>query len=226
MKKTNRVCLILILLILTSSFLSIAASPAFSALATSSANDWPMFHHDLNHSGYSTNTPSATSTTLLWNYTTNSVVWASPAVVDGCLYIGSDGGIAYCLNASDGSKIWNYTLQSTIRGGAPIGSSMAVIDSYVYFGCYDRNLYCLNASTRDKVWNFTTNDTVESCPAIAGGYVYFGSWDGNVYCLDASTGNKVWNYTAGGLIESSPTVVDGRVYIGSTNFNVYCLDAT
>jgi outer membrane protein assembly factor BamB len=132
--------------------------------ASSSLDDWPMFHHDLTHTGYSTSTPTATSATLLWNFTTNMVVWASPAVVGGYVYIGSDGGIAYCLNASDGSKIWNYTIPARNQsrpgaGGPAIGSSMAVADGYVYFGCYDRNVYCLNASTGEKVWNFTTGNT-------------------------------------------------------------------
>jgi eukaryotic-like serine/threonine-protein kinase len=214
--------------LLISFLLSFCATPV--VFASSPANDWPMFHNDLTHTGYSNSTPTATSAKLLWNYTTDMIVWASPAVVDGCVYIGSDGGIAYCLNASDGSKIWSYTVPAGTfgpvgAGGPPIGSSMAVADGYVYFGCYDGSFYCLNAATGDKVWNFTTGATVESCPAVANGYVYVGSWDGNVYCLDALTGAKIWNYTAGGLVESSPAVVDGRVYVASTNFNVYCLDA-
>ena len=158
MKAPNHALIIIISVVLTFSLLSSALS-LVSPVFASSSDYWPMFHHDLAHTGSSTTTPTATSPTLLWNYTTNMVVWASPTVVDDRVYIGSDGGVAYCLNASDGSKIWNYTLPTTGRGGPAIGSSMAVAGGYIYFGCYDRNVYCLNASTGDKVWNFTTGNS-------------------------------------------------------------------
>ena len=89
-----------------------------SQVLVSASDDWPMFHHDLTRTGYSTSIPSATSNTVLWNFTANTVVSASPTVVDGRVYIGSDGGVAYCLNASDGSEIWNSTIQSGPKGQA------------------------------------------------------------------------------------------------------------
>jgi len=49
---------------------------------------WPMFHHDLTHSGYSTSTAPTTNQTL-WNYTTGNVVYSSPAVADGVVFVGS-----------------------------------------------------------------------------------------------------------------------------------------
>jgi outer membrane protein assembly factor BamB len=225
--------------LIASSYVAFTESPV---QASSSTDNWPMFHNDLTHTGYSTSKPAAASATLLWNYTTNSVVWASPAIVDGRVYIGSDGGIAYCLNASDGSEIWNYTIQAATRarqgaGGPAIGSSMAVTDGYVYFGCYDRNVYCLDASTGAKIWNYTTQGWVDSSPAVANSYIYVGCWStnaknyatlappSNVYCLDASTGAKIWNYTTQGGVDSSPAVVGGYVYVGGWDGNVYCLDA-
>lgn len=196
MKKSNRARTLLIIFILSlSTFFGLFLSQVPIASANSDDN-WSMFHHDLIHSGYSTGTSTATSSTLLWNYTTNNAVSASPTIVDGRVYIGSLGGIAYCFNAADGSQIWNYTIQARTQGlygagGPAIGSSMAVEGGYVYFGSYDRNIYCLDASTGNKVWNYTTGNTVESSPSVSNGSVYIGSWDGNVYCLDALTGNKI-----------------------------------
>ena len=57
--------------------------------ASSSSDDWPMFHHDLTRTGYSTSTAPTTSA-ILWNYTTGQVVWASPAISNGYVYIASD----------------------------------------------------------------------------------------------------------------------------------------
>ncbi|NIO11823.1 MAG: PQQ-binding-like beta-propeller repeat protein, partial [Deltaproteobacteria bacterium] len=73
-----------------------------------SPNNWPMFHHDLSHTGYSTSTAPDTDN-VCWTYTTGSSVWSSsPVVADRRLYVGSYDGVVYCLNSSTGEFIWSY----------------------------------------------------------------------------------------------------------------------
>jgi outer membrane protein assembly factor BamB len=180
---------------------------------------WPMFHHDLDHTGYSTSTAPTTNDTL-WNYTTSGGVYSSPAVADGMVYVGSFDDRIYCLNASTGTQIWDYTT------GAVVESSPAVSAGMVYVGSDDYNVYCLNASTGGKIWNYTTGGFVRSCPAVSAGMVYVDSDDYHVYCLNASTGTPAWNYTTGSFLESSPAVVAGMVYVDSDDYNVYCLNAS
>jgi len=188
-----------------------------------SVDSWPMFRHDLNHTGYSTSNAPTTNHTL-WTYTISDhmgdYVEPSPAVVDGKVYVGSDDRNVYCLDASTGAKLWNYTT------GNWVISSPAAADGKVYIGSHDGNIYCLNASTGAKLWNYTAGNWVYSSPAIDGGKVYVGSRDYSVYCLNASTGAKLWRYMTGDIVESSPAVADGKVYIGSNDTSVYCLDAS
>jgi len=181
--------------------------------------DWPMFHHDLSHTGYSTSTAPNTNNTI-WSYTTGSLVHSSPAVADGKVYLGSYDNRVYCLNASTGAQIWNYTT------GGWVFSSPAVADDKVYIGSWDNKTYCLDASTGAFIWSYTTGAPVLSSPAVAYGKVYVGSNDHKVYCLDALTGAHVWNYTTGYWVSSSPAVADGRVYVGSYDWKVYCLNAS
>ncbi|UCE16735.1 MAG: PQQ-binding-like beta-propeller repeat protein, partial [Candidatus Bathyarchaeota archaeon] len=110
---------------------------------------WPMFHHDLNHTGYSTSTAPNTNHTI-WNYTTGDRVVSSPAVADGKVFVGSDDWKVYCLDASTGAHIWNYTT------GSDVDSSPAVADGKVYVGSWDNKVYCLNASSGTHIWNYTT----------------------------------------------------------------------
>ena len=49
-------------------------------IAQQSSADWPMFRADPSHSGAGTGNAVLTPT-LLWNYTTGSTVYSSPAVV-------------------------------------------------------------------------------------------------------------------------------------------------
>ena len=69
---------------------------------------WPMFHHDLQHSGYSTSDAPDTNNTI-WSYTTGDYVCSSPAVANGRVYVGSNDDKVYCLDVDTGGFIWNYT---------------------------------------------------------------------------------------------------------------------
>lgn len=176
--------------------------------------DWPMFHHDPRHTGYSTSTAPNTNNTI-WNRQTGGGVFSSPAVVDDRIFVASWDGKVYCLNATTGIHIWNYTT------GDWVWSSPAVAYGLVYIGTRDHNFYAFNATTGTKKWSYTTGSGVFSSPAVADGRVYVGSNDYNIYCLNAETGLYVWSYTTGSNVTSSPAVADGKVYVGSLDNKVY-----
>jgi peptide/nickel transport system substrate-binding protein len=195
------------------------------SMHASTRYSWPMFHHDLKHTGY-TESPAPNTNQTLWNYTTGSWVGSSPAVVGGIVYVGSGDGNVYALNATTGAKIWKYTT------GDAVFSSPAVADGKVYIGSGNMYqglgngaIYCLDASSGAFVWSFTTRPWVESCPAVADGVVFVGSGDRNVYALNATTGTKIWNYKTDGWVVSSPAVVGGVVFVGSNDTKVYALNA-
>jgi hypothetical protein len=141
--------------------------------------------------------------------------------------VGSYDHKVYCLNASTGAHIWNYT-----TGGDH--SSPAVADGKVYVGSWDGGVYCLNATTGAYIWCYPTVAYVSSSPAVADGKVYVGSNDHKVYCLNASAASmypserEIWNYPTYSRLYSSPAVADGKVYVGSMDsiVNFYCLNAS
>lgn len=47
------------------------------------ATDWPMFMHDLNHTGFSGDSVNATTFALNWSYSTGAWISSSPAVAGG-----------------------------------------------------------------------------------------------------------------------------------------------
>jgi parallel beta-helix repeat protein len=219
-RKTSALALILVFL-----FSAVAGALNITnvGVADSVVDNWPMFHHDLTHSGYSTSTAPLTNNSL-WKYQTGDFVDSSPAVVDGVVYIGSGDNNVYALNASTGSKIWSY------QTGFFVVSSPAVAAGVVYVGSCDGNFYALNSSTGNRIWSFQTGKEIRSSPVVYDQIVYFGTLNGadysNVYALDAVTGNKIWNYSLRSSFFSSPSVAGGIVYIASTNGNVSALDAS
>jgi outer membrane protein assembly factor BamB len=206
--------------VLAISFL-FAGGETFGATPAISDSEWAMFRHDLSHSGSTPSTAPDVNNTV-WSYPTGGgVVWSSPAVVDGKVYVGSYDNKVYCLNAETGVYIWSY-----ITGGI-VESSPAVVDGKVYIGSGDKKIYCLDASTGAHIWNYTTGSFVYSSPAVVDGRVYVGSDDKKIYCLNAANGDYLWSYTTGDMLEvSSPAVIADRVYVGSMDSKVYCLNAT
>src|SRR5208282_713818 len=58
------------------------------------------------------------SLALKWSYTTGGTridpVASSPAVANGVVYVGSNDGNVYALNASTGAKLWSYNARSPV----------------------------------------------------------------------------------------------------------------
>jgi outer membrane protein assembly factor BamB len=179
-------------------------------------------------------TSTSTSVTQLWSFSVAESLIGSPIVVDGYMYVNSrfdnPRGSIYCLNASTGTEVWNYTTYKTSGDSPPINGipfSPIVFDGKVYFGVNFGYVFCLDAYTGAQIWNFT-GEGYSGSPVLIDGYVYacFGK---NVYALSASTGARIWNQTISDLTGYLVTT-GGYVYVtrrgdeDSSN-GIVCLDA-
>ncbi|MCK4457124.1 MAG: PQQ-binding-like beta-propeller repeat protein [Thermoplasmata archaeon] len=187
--------------------------------ASLASSPWPMFRHDLSHTGRSPYDTSGNTGNLKWNYTTDAEIFSSPAIgSDGTIYVGSTDRNLYAINP-DGSLKWNYTTKSDITSSPAIGS-----DGTIYVGSCDRNLYAINPDGSLK-WNYTTDAEIFSSPAMGSdGTIYVGSYDGNLYAINPD-GSLKWNYTTDAEILSSPAMgSDGTIYVGSYDGNLYAIN--
>jgi outer membrane protein assembly factor BamB len=205
---------------------AVSAGAAVTVTVTLAVDWWPMFHHDLNRTGYSTSTAPTTNQTL-WSRTISGYTSSYPAVVGGLVFVGSENNNVYALNATTGAQVWSFA-----TGGA-VASPPAVANGFVYVGSNDGNVYALKAATGAFVWSFPTGNVVWSSPAVANGVVYVGSASNKIYALKAATGALVWSFTPGSSssgfancgVWSSPAVAGGVVYVGAADNNTYALSA-
>ena len=181
--------------------------------------NWPMFRHDARHTGYSNATAPDTNV-LLWSYETGDIIYSSPAVANGKVFVGSYDNKIYCLDVDTGKLIWSYLTGGDVR------SSPAVANRKVFVGSYDGKIYCLDEDTGELIWSYQTGDWVQSSPALANGKVFVGSFDNKIYCLDEDTGKLIWSYKTGDWVVSSPAVADEKIFVGSSwpDERIYCLD--
>ncbi|NUM80217.1 PQQ-binding-like beta-propeller repeat protein [bacterium] len=146
----------------------------------------------------------------------------NPLVVEDYIYVGSQNKNFYCVNLSDGSVKWKYSLKK------PTKSSPSVNTINVFFGADDGKVYSLNRYTGQLNWYFQADGAVQSAPVIDDPYVFVGTVDGNFYALNLSDGAVKWQFKVEkplpGSIFASASTDKGRVYIGSTNGYLYALN--
>jgi outer membrane protein assembly factor BamB len=197
--------------------------------------DWPGFlYDDTNQRCFSGVSLTAGADSVRWSRETEDAIWASPAIADGTLYVGSYDGHLYALSTETGDVLWRY------RTGDRIDGSPAVADGTVYFGSHDRTVYALDAETGEERWLYGTTGIVRSSPAVENGVVYVGShcrteecsvyydvqWPdrGYLHAIDAASGTPRWRYETGDGVISTPAIRDGTVYVGSSDNTLYALD--
>ncbi len=210
---------------------------------TACAQDAAMFRGDPCHTGVYNTSGVAKFSAVQWKFHTRGRVIASPAVVNGGVYVGSTDGNFYAIDAGSGLLKWKF------ETNAWEVSSPAVVGGVVYFLSYDGHPYALDAAIGRVKWKFATGgerhyagthlhylqpavesmpdpwDFYLSSPTVWKGIVYFGSSDGNVYALEADSGELKWKFKTGDVVHSSPAIADGTLYIGSWDTYLYALDA-
>ncbi|CAD6493309.1 MAG: Outer membrane protein assembly factor BamB [Candidatus Argoarchaeum ethanivorans] len=162
--------------------------------------------------------------TVVWNTRLKHDVFSAPVIVDGVVYVstyefGQGFGGFNCLDAFNGSILWNYPVQrtdSTPAYFAPRDSDKKYI--YVVGGCdgfAESGVYCFNATNGSLIWGSEEVGSWTNSPAVSrDARVFVGVHADNfnyngLKCLDAYTGDELWSAPYGG---SSPYIAYGRVY--------------
>jgi polyvinyl alcohol dehydrogenase (cytochrome) len=141
--------------------------------------------------------------------------FGQPSVVSGRVFVGTDTGFVYSLDAETGCIYWSYKTVSNVRNAIVI----APIEGYygtkyaAFFGDLQSHLYAVDAETGALLWrsrveeHFT--DRITAAPTYHDGvlYVPVSSWEefsaavldypcctsqGSVVAVNANTGDTIW----------------------------------
>ena len=201
--------------------LMVALAPATGICQLNPDAPWPMFHHDVRHTG-KTDAFGTQIGKLKWTFVTGGPVTSSPAIDEnGIVYVGSTDNNLYAINAEDGNLKWKFQ-----TGGAIDRSSPAIdANGVVYIGSYDGYLYAFDTKTivpnspsfKWRFQTFGTDAAISSSPAIApDGTIIFGCSDGYLYAVNPD-GSLKWASLVGNIFGSSPAIdtTISQVYIGT-----------
>ncbi len=157
------------------------------------------------------------SLTLRWafGFPKGVSAFAQPSVVSGRVFVGSDIGYLYSLDARTGCSYWSFAAQGSIRTATTVAAvrSRGRRREALFFGDSKANVYALDARSGRLLWrrsmdrHFTARIT--GAPTVSGGVVYVPvssseefaastpsypccTFRGSLVALDAGTGRRLW----------------------------------
>lgn len=145
--------------------------------------------------------------------------FGQPTVAGGRIYVGSDNGFLYSLDAATGCVYWSFQAQASIRTAptiaaiAPGTGTAKAVPYAVYFGDLKANVYAVNAETGALVWTNRADPhpvaRITGAPTLHAGRLYVPvssieeavgaspgyeccTFRGSVIAYDAATGRQIW----------------------------------
>lgn len=161
-------------------------------------------------------------------------VRAQPTVVGGRVYIGSQAGTVYALDAATGCVHWRFQADAEVRGAIKFLAMADSSQQLLLFGDFKANAYALDAATGKLQWQRKVHDHVlatitgsvaadqkqvyvpvsssEVVPAAQEGYACC-TFRGAVVAVNISNGEIAWRYFT--TPEPQPT---GKNSVGTPSF--------
>jgi len=165
-----------------------------------------------------------------WRFETGNWVTASPTVVGGTVYIGSQDNHLYALDAETGSQAWQFEAETAIERAAAVkpASDSPFEGPGVFFGDQWR-FYGVDGASGESRWS--EDITEVSAPVLTDEAVFFSGDKLNKIRIE--DGTREWvslelrMSTEDGTVYSTsptPSVTDGTIYAGTANGEIVAAD--
>ena len=158
---------------------------------------------------------------------------ATPALGDGLVYFGTDGGYLFALDVTTGAEKWRYLPEQTAtfipfikEQSTPVYAGPEVAGKLVIFAGTANKIYALDAATGKLTWEFDAGSRVWATPLVVNDTVYISTLAHKLVALDVATGKERWTFDqAKGALAGKPVFDNGIVYVGSFDNHLYAVDA-
>jgi polyvinyl alcohol dehydrogenase (cytochrome) len=187
-----------------------ASSPAWSGWSPTVAN---TRFQSAQQAGISADQVAHLSLKWAFGFPDATSAWSQPTVASGRLFVGSQNGTVYSLDAKTGCIYWTFGAKSGVRTALAFGPREDANGYAVYFGDTGANVYALDAATGRELWSRKVDDhqraritgsptlyqdrlyvpvsSIEETSAGQQGYECC-TFRGSLNALDAKTGAVVW----------------------------------
>jgi outer membrane protein assembly factor BamB len=175
--------------------------------------DWPLFRGDPEMQGIAREVIEP-PLELAWTYEPaveegkrRPPIEASPVIVGGVVFVGTQGGEFLAIHLESGELKWKFDAEG------PVTAPAAASEEAVFFGDQYGFVYALHAETGEEIWRFETEGKIEGgvnllTDASGKTSVYIGSHDYFLYSFDSETGEVLWKYETDNYIVATPSLVN------------------
>jgi polyvinyl alcohol dehydrogenase (cytochrome) len=153
---------------------------------------------------------------LKWafGFANGTAAWGQPTIAGGRVFVGSDNGNVYSLDAKSGCTYWTYEVKAGVRTAITIAASKASPSGYLaYFGDIRAIVHAVDAATGKPVWTHKVDDhqlaRVTGAPTLAGDRLVISvssleegpgaqakypccTFRGSVLAVNAHSGERLW----------------------------------
>ena len=149
---------------------------------------------------------------------------ATPAVVDGKLFVGGGFGSHefYALDAKTGKKVW------TFRTGDDGPTAAVVAEDCVAYNTESCTVYVQDVATGKVLWSRWLGDPLMSQPAIADGRLFmaYPGKDGSHHlgAFELRTGKDLWDKKIAGDLITAPVAEGDTVFASTVDGTLYAFD--
>ncbi|MFC7133297.1 MULTISPECIES: PQQ-binding-like beta-propeller repeat protein [Salinibaculum] len=173
---------------------------------------------------------NATTREILWTFGKPSTGYgmATPAVVNGTVYVTHSGQATYAVDAATGVEQWSRPIASSGSSlHSPVVENGIVYVDDTWHSSTNANIYALDTADGSTLWSTAANvdGYTGSSPALANDTLYFTA-DGAIQAVNASSGDSRWTNTVCVAAEHSPVYADGVVYVPMSDSTIQAYDAT
>ncbi len=150
---------------------------------------------------------------------TSYVTRATPAVVDGTVYVG--GGFSFsALDAATGEERWTIPLQYGGHASPSVRGGLVVVSSQQGW------IFALSTETGDVAWRLPTEGIVFGAASITDDAVIYATDEGILYSVDRQSGRLDWRVSLPGAIYATPVVIDDTILATTQAGELHALDLT
>jgi len=112
-------------------------------------------------------TGDITATGELWSYPIPRQSCATPAILNGLVFVTDDAGVVYCVDAETGQEYWTHQV------GRSIWSSALGADGRIYVGARNGSFSILAADkVKTEIFNTRFPEEIHGTPTAANGVLY------------------------------------------------------
>ncbi len=184
--------------------------------------DWPQLQHDARRSGY-TEERLEPPFRVAWtrNFQPERVAgFVQPVISRGAVFVGTEFGNFYALDAATGRELWKFA------AGSPIMHTAACAGDRVFFAALDGAVYALEARTGNLAWRHAGRRGYgfTAAPLVVDGRLFIGGRDGTFYALDLDDGHEAWTWRAEEPIFTTAAAgPNGEILVGAEDMRLRAL---